>query len=60
MLKQLPESLVQVKQSRLAPVRTGTSKERRTTSIVLACKAKVDEIGEYLFGILGQGLAQVP
>ncbi|MEM1302016.1 MAG: hypothetical protein AAGH17_05480 [Pseudomonadota bacterium] len=50
----LPEYLVQGEQARLFPVLSETSKEGRTTSIVLACMAKVDELGAALLRSLGQ------
>lgn len=54
MSEQLPEYLVQGEQARLFPVLSTTSKEGRTTSIVLACMAKVDEFGASLLRSLGQ------
>lgn len=50
----LPDYLVQGDQARLFPVLSTTSKEGRTTSIVLACIAKIDEFGEVLLASLGQ------
>lgn len=40
--------------ARLFPVLATTSKEGRTTSIVLACLARIDELGAMLLGQLGQ------
>ncbi|KAJ03291.1 hypothetical protein [Sulfitobacter mediterraneus] len=54
MSDKLPEFLVQGETARLFPVLSTTSKEGRTTSIVLACLAKVDEFGAALIGSLGQ------
>jgi hypothetical protein len=54
MTDKLPEFLVQGETARLFPVLSTTSKEGRTTSIVLACLAKVDEFGAALIGSLGQ------
>ncbi len=54
MSEELPEFLVQGEQARLFPVLSTTSKEGRTTSIVLACMAKVDEFGASLLSSLGQ------
>lgn len=49
-----PEYLVQGEPARLFPVLSTTSKEGRTTSIVLACLSKVEELGAELLGSLGQ------
>ncbi|APG46226.1 hypothetical protein [Phaeobacter porticola] len=54
MSEELPEFLTQGEQARLFPVLSTTSKEGRTTSIVLACLAKVDEFGASLLASLGQ------
>lgn len=54
MSENLPDYLVQGEQARLFPVLSNTSKEGRTTSIVLACMAKVDEFGVRLLGSIGQ------
>lgn len=54
MLDQKPECIVQGEQARLFPVLSTTSKEGRTTSIVLACMAKIDEFGAALLGSIGQ------
>lgn len=51
---ELPEILVQGEPARLFPVLSTTSKEGRTTSIVLACLAKIDEFGETLMSGIGQ------
>ena len=53
MSEELPEFLTQGEQARLFPVLSTTSKEGRTTSIVLACLAKVDEFGAGLLSGLG-------
>ena len=50
----LPDYLAQGEQARLFPVLATTSKEGRTTSIVLACLAKIDEFGASLLNSLGQ------
>ncbi len=54
MSEKLPEYLVQGEYARLFPVLSTTSKEGRTTSIVLACLAKVDEFGASLLGSVDQ------
>lgn len=54
MSEPLPEYLSQGEQARLFPVLAVTSKEGRTTSIVLACLAKIDEFGASLLGSLNQ------
>ncbi|WP_293576924.1 hypothetical protein [Phaeobacter sp.] len=54
MFDELPDFLTQGEQARLFPVLSTTSKEGRTTSIVLACMAKVDEFGANLLSSLGQ------
>lgn len=54
MSEKLPEYIVQGEQARLFPVLSTTSKEGRTTSIVLACMAKIDEFGAALLNSLGQ------
>lgn len=46
----LPEGLVQGERARLFPVLSTTSKEGRTTSILLACLDKVDEFAVALMG----------
>lgn len=50
----LPDFLIQGETARLFPVLSTTSKEGRTTSIVLACLSKVDEFGASLLSTLGQ------
>ncbi len=50
----LPEYLTQGEQARLFPVLATTSKEGRTTSIVLACLARIDEFGASLLNSVGQ------
>ncbi|WP_039020047.1 hypothetical protein [Halocynthiibacter namhaensis] len=54
MSEKLPEYLIQGEQARLFPLLSTTSKEGRTTSIVLACLAKVDEFGADLMQSVGQ------
>ena len=51
---QLPEYLKQGEAARLFPVLSTTSKEDRTTSIVLACLSKIDEFGARLLSSVGQ------
>ncbi|MEM9843424.1 MAG: hypothetical protein AAF965_01375 [Pseudomonadota bacterium] len=50
----LPEYLKQGEAARLFPVLSNTSKEGRTTSIVLACLDKIDEFGARLLSSVGQ------
>ncbi len=50
----MPKYLIQGETARLFPVLSTTSKEGRTTSIVLACLSKVNEFGATLLGSLGQ------
>ena len=50
----IPEYLKQGEPARLFPVLSTTSKEGRTTSIVLACISKIQEFGAELLGSLGQ------
>lgn len=50
----LPEILAQGEPARLFPVLSETSKEGRTTSILLACMAKIDELGRDLLDSAGQ------
>ncbi|WP_321447654.1 hypothetical protein [uncultured Cohaesibacter sp.] len=50
---QLPEYLKQGEAARLFPVLSTTSKEGRTTSIVLACLCKIDEFGALLLSSIG-------
>mgnify|MGYP001816789460 CR=1 FL=1 len=54
MTEHLPDYLAQGELARLFPVLSTTSKEGRTTSILLACLAKVDEFGAELLGSVGQ------
>jgi len=54
MTDNLPEYLQYGEQARLFPVLSTTSKEGRTTSIVLACMAKIDEFGASLLQTVGQ------
>ena len=56
--KDLPDYLAQGEQARLFPVLSDTSKEGRTTSIVLACMAKIDEFGDRLLGSIGQSVGK--
>lgn len=49
-----PDYLLQGEAARLFPVLSNTSKEGRTTSIVLACLSKVEELGAELLASLGQ------
>lgn len=52
--EQLPKYLKQGEAARLFPVLSTTSKEGRTTSIVLACLCKIDEFGAHLLSSVGQ------
>ncbi|MDU8913980.1 hypothetical protein RXV88_22245, partial [Aestuariicoccus sp. MJ-SS9] len=52
----IPDYLSQGEPARLFPVLSNTSKEGRTTSIVLACMSKVHEFGVQLLGSVGQRL----
>jgi hypothetical protein len=52
--EQLPDYLQQGETARLFPVLSTTSKEGRTTSIVLACLDKIDEFGTRLLASIGQ------
>ena len=54
MIEKLPDYLVQGESARLFPVLSTTSKEGRTTSIVLACLSKVEEFGSELLSSVGQ------
>ena len=54
MSERLPEYLLQGEIARLFPVLSTTSKEGRTTSIVLACLSKIEEFGANLLGTIGQ------
>ena len=54
MSENLPEYITQGEQARLFPVLATTSKEGRTTSIVLACLARIDEFGASLLSSVGQ------
>jgi len=49
-----PEYLIQGEHSRLFPVLSNTSKEGRTTSIVLACLVQIEEFGSDLLSSVGQ------
>lgn len=50
----LPDYLIQGEAARLFPVLSTTSKEGRTTSIVLACLVQIEEFGADLLWSLGQ------
>ncbi|MDE9449978.1 hypothetical protein J3R80_05790 [Aliiroseovarius sp. Z3] len=52
--EQLPDYLKQGESARLFPVLSTTSKEGRTTSIVLACLCRIDEFGAQLLASVGQ------
>jgi hypothetical protein len=54
MADQLPSYLTQGEPARLFPVLSTTSKEGRTTSIVLASLTKVEELGATLLATVGQ------
>lgn len=54
MSQNLPEYLLQGEVARLFPVLSTTSKEGRTTSIVLACFSKVNEFGKEMLSTVGQ------
>ena len=58
MIEKLPDYLVQGESARLFPVLSTTSKEGRTTSIVLACLSKVEEFGSELLSSVGQRVGQ--
>ncbi|MEO0773171.1 MAG: hypothetical protein AAFZ04_08325 [Pseudomonadota bacterium] len=54
----LPDIAKQGEEARLFPVLATTSKEGRTTSIVLACMTKVEEFGAELLGSVGQKIGK--
>jgi hypothetical protein len=54
----IPDYLSQGESARLFPVLSTTSKEGRTTSIVLACMSKVEEFGAELLQSLGKKLGK--
>ncbi len=54
MSEKLPTYLKQGEVARLFPVLSTTSKEGRTTSIVLACLSKIEEFGSNLLSTVGQ------
>lgn len=54
MADDLPEYLMQGEPARLFPVLSTTSKEGRTTSIVLACLGIIEEFGAALLATVGQ------
>ncbi len=49
-----PDYLEQGEVARLFPVLATTSKEGRTTSIVLACISKIDEFGAEILNTVGK------
>ena len=49
-----PDYLIQGEVARLFPVLATTSKEGRTTSIVLACISKIEEFGAELLSTVGK------
>ena len=53
-IEQLPDYLKQGEVARLFPVLATTSKEGRTTSIVLACLCKINEFNARLLSSVGQ------
>jgi len=55
----LPAYLTQGEVARLFPVLSTTSKEGRTTSIVLACLSKIEEFGKSLLGTVGQRVGKL-
>ena len=59
MSENLPEYLKQGEVARLFPVLSTTSKEGRTTSIVLACLSKIEEFGKSLLGTVGQRVGKL-
>ena len=52
--EKLPPYIVQGESARLFPVLSTTSKEGRTTSIVLACLTKIDELAKALLASADQ------
>ena len=50
----IPDYLAQGEPARLFPVLATTSKECRSTSVLLACMAHVDELGRELLSSVGQ------
>jgi len=57
--EKLPTYLKQGEVARLFPVLSTTSKEGRTTSIVLACLSKIEEFGKNLLGTIGQRVGKL-
>ena len=55
-MSDLPEMLQGGEQARLFPVLADSSKEGRALSVLLACVANIDDLGESLLGTLGQRL----
>lgn len=53
-----PDYLVQGEAARLFPVLATTSKEGRTTSIVLACISKIEEFGSELLATVGKRIGK--
>ncbi len=56
--EKLPDYLKQGEGARLFPVLSTTSKEGRTTSIVLACLCRIDEFGASLLASVGQKIGK--
>lgn len=54
MKRELPSFLSQGEPARLFPVLSNTSKEGRTTAILLACMARIDELSKALLSSAGQ------
>ncbi len=54
MTEKLPDYLAQGEAARLFPVLSTTSKEGRTTSIVLACMVQIEELGAALLQSVGR------
>lgn len=54
LMNSIPEYLVKGEKARLFPVLSDTSKEGRTTSVVLACLAHVQEFGRAMLSTVGQ------
>lgn len=54
MSENLPDYLKQGEISRLFPVLSTTSKEGRTTAILLACLTQIDELGATMLNSVGQ------
>ena len=54
-----PDFISQGEPARLFPVLSTTSKEGRTTSIVLACLSKIDDLGKILLSSVGQRVGKI-